>query len=100
VIDYWRTVDSVDAWTPLALWLLRLPGATMAVAEEFEMRFTTGSWSGSTVSRYRRRLPLTEALLADPNPQIAAWAAAARDRLLRYIEETDAQEQRAYARFE
>jgi hypothetical protein len=99
-IAYWQTIDGRDVWTPMALWLPELPGTVEDVSNEFEMRFISGSWSGSESNRYLRRLPLPEALIGHVSPQVSAWAKVAYDRLRASIAEAEDKECRSNARFE
>jgi hypothetical protein len=92
-----RDEDNPDvfAWTPLALWMLELPGQELAVARIFERRFHVGSWSGSSAGRYERRRPLVQTMLGHENPLLAGWAKEVDAKLEAWItarRESDAME--------
>jgi hypothetical protein len=98
-VTYYVLQDEVFRWTPIALWLLELRDGG-DVGEVFARRFHVGSWSGSTTSRYVRRLNLTEGLLDHANTAVAAWARHEHEALQRTIRSIEEHERAASERFE
>ena len=99
-VGYFAQNGDVFAWTPLALWMLELPGQEAAVAHAFERRFHVGSWSGSSAGRYDRRRPLVKALLGHAVPALASWAAEVDGKFEEWLATSRVRDGAGQSRFE
>lgn len=99
-VGYFEQDGDVFAWTPLALWMLELPGYELAVARALEQRFHVGSWSGSSAGRYERRRPMVKALLSHASPALASWAAEVDEEFDKWLAASRTRDDGEQSRFE
>jgi hypothetical protein len=100
VVLYFEPDGEAFRWTPVVLWLLGLSEQGIEVRRELEHRFHVGSWSGSSSSRYVRRLPLAEALFDHPDPAVRDWAKSLHENLKSWIAKADEEDRSEAQRFE
>lgn len=68
-------------WTPSAWRLIHEAPDPIPVLEEFSERFRPSGWSGSLADILAARMPLLEALAADPDQRITDWVMKALPKL-------------------
>lgn len=69
-----RDEGGAFAWSPVALAILDLAPDRIRVLDALADRFYSGVSSGPFYLRFVRRLPMIEALLADPDAKVRQWA--------------------------
>lgn len=87
-------------WSAFALGLMEASPDPVAIMEEFEHRFFTGSSSGPLSARFVRRRPLVAAMLVHDDVRIRNWARAAGHRLEENIRRWDERDRDRESRFE